>query len=103
MAAAATLGRQMNKDYTIQAVARALRVVAWLAQGEIREWKSIREVAAGTGLPDNACFRILETLVAEKWAEKSGKGYRQDTAGLIRHAVYAQNYMDNAAQLKGDG
>ena len=59
-----------------------------------------REVAAGTRLPKNACFRILETLAVNGWAEKSAKGYRQDNAGLIRHALYAQNYMDNAAQLK---
>lgn len=89
----------MSADYTIQAAVRTLTVVEFLAAGEIDEWKTIREVAAGTGLPENTCFRLLETLRFKGWAEKSAKGYRQDTAGLMQHLDYAKNYYVQKLRL----
>jgi len=82
----------MSADYTIQALHRGLLVIEYLAQGQIDEWKTIREVAAATKLPENTCYRLLETLQAKGWAEKSGKGYRQGTKGLMTHLIYARDY-----------
>lgn len=84
----------------IQVVERALAVVEFLAAGEILEWKTLEEVArgigrqAGTPAPMSSCHRILITLVECGWAEKGPKGWRQDSAGIIRHSEYAQSYLN---------
>lgn len=85
----------------IQAVERALAVVEFLAGGEILEWKTLEEVAAGAQVPMSSCHRILATLVNKGWAQKSPKGWRQDTAGIIRHSVYAQGYMERKLAAHG--
>lgn len=77
----------------IQAVARALAVVEFLAGGEILEWRTLEEVAQGAEVPMSSCHRILETLVEKDWVEKGPKGWRQSTAGIIRHSEYAQSYL----------
>jgi len=91
-----------GRDYSIQAVTRALKVVEFLAGGEILEWKSVREVAEGAGVPENTAFRILETLAAAGWAEKGPKGYRQSLGGLVRHAVHAQRILNQKINEHGD-
>jgi len=84
----------------IQAVERALAVVEFLAGGEILEWKTLEEVArgvgrqAGTPAPLSSCHRILITLVEKGWVEKGPKGWRQNSAGIIRHSEYAQSYLN---------
>lgn len=85
--------KEQGKDYTVQAALNVLTVAEFLARGEILEWKSIREVAEATGLTENMAYRLLETLVAKAWAQKSRKGYRQDTVGLMNHLIYAQQYL----------
>lgn len=85
----------------IQAVERALAVVEFLAAGEILEWKTLEEVAQGAMVPMSSCHRILATLVEKGWAQKSPKGWRQDTAGIIRHSIYAQSYMDRKLAAHG--
>lgn len=60
----------------IQAVERAVAVVSFLGSGEIEEWRSVREVAEGAGVPVSTCHGILESLAALSWVEKGDKGYR---------------------------
>lgn len=91
-----------NRDYTVQTVLNVLKVVEFLAGGEILEWKTIREVAEATALTHNMSYRLLETLVAAGWAEKTTKGYRQNSKALARHAYYAKEYLDRKyAEMQG--
>jgi DNA-binding IclR family transcriptional regulator len=69
-----------------------LTVVEFLGAGEIEEWRSLREVAAGAGMPESACYRILETLTARSWVDKSPKGYRFGSLHLLGMLIYAQQY-----------
>jgi hypothetical protein len=48
----------------ISTVVKAFRVEDWLASGDLLEFKSIREVAAGAGVSENEAYRILKTMVA---------------------------------------
>ena len=93
MKTCATKGVEM-KQGNLQVLERAIQVVEYLGSGEIDEWRSLREVAAGTGMPESACYRILETLTAWNWIDKSprGKGYRIGSMHLIGILFFIQDY-----------
>jgi len=76
----------------MQVVERAVAVVEWLGSGELNEWRSLREVAAGVEIPESACYRILETLAGRSWVDKAPKGYRLGSMHLIGLLVYMQGY-----------
>jgi DNA-binding IclR family transcriptional regulator len=80
--------------YAAKSARRILEVIEFLGQGEILEWKSIREVAAGTGVSINMSYRLLETLAAAGWVEKGPRGYRQDLAGMMQRLGNAQSYFN---------
>ena len=86
----------------IQAVARAVAVVSFLGSGELLEWRSVREVADGAGVPVSTCHGILETLESLGWVEKrEGKGYRIGSVHLIGLLRNIQQYY--AKKLSGLG
>ena len=76
----------------MQVLERAIAVVEWLGSGKLEEWRSIREIAAGTGMPESAAYRILETLAARSWVDKGPKGYRFGSLHLFGLLIYAQQY-----------
>ena len=81
------------RDYTIQAVARAAAVVEWLGEGDFWQWRSIRDVAVGTGLPVATCHGLLETLTECWWVEKmAGRGYRLAAKHLLGILIHMQHY-----------
>jgi DNA-binding IclR family transcriptional regulator len=82
----------------LQVLERAVAVVEFLGSGKMEEWRSIREVAEGTGMPESACYRILETLAAREWVEKSGKGYRLGSMKLIGLLLEVQHYYQQLLQ-----
>jgi DNA-binding IclR family transcriptional regulator len=90
------------KDYSIAAAEKVLRVEDYLAQGEILEWRTVREVAEANQLSANEAHRCLHTLAKCRRVEQSGKGWRIHPEGLIRHAIYAQDYLNRQSdRLKG--
>ncbi len=68
-------------------------VAEFLAGGDILAWRSIKEIAAGTGLTAAETYTMLCTLVKRGWAEKDESGFRQSGKGLSRYAVQAQEYL----------
>lgn len=77
------------------------QVFKHLGQGQILEWKSLREVARETGLTHNEAYGALEDLVAEGLAEKSDRGFRQSPQGLSFYAVQAQEELLRAMRQVG--
>lgn len=89
-------------DYSIAAAEKVLKVEDYLAQGEILEWRTVREVAEANDLSPNEAHRCLHTLAKCHRAEQSGKGWRISPEGIIRHAIYAQDYLNRQSdRLKG--
>ena len=84
---------EANKDYSIAAAEKVLRVEDWLAQGEILEWRTVREVAEANQLSPNEAHRCLHTLAKCGRAEQGGKGWRISPAGIIRHSLYVREYL----------
>lgn len=84
---------QGERDYSIQAAVKVFRVEDWLAQGEILEWRTVKEAATAIGLSINEAYRCLHTLVKCNRAEQSDKGWRISPDGVIRHAVKVQRYF----------
>lgn len=82
-----------KRDYGSKSAEKCLIVAEFLAGGDILAWKSIREVAAGTGLTQAEAYTMLSTLVKRGWAEKGEAGFRQSNQGLTRFAVAAQEYL----------
>jgi DNA-binding IclR family transcriptional regulator len=83
-----------EKGYSIAAAEKVLRVEDWLAGGEILEWRTVREAAEANDLSANEAHRCLHTLAKCGRAEQSGKGWRISPQGIIRHAVYIQDYLN---------
>jgi hypothetical protein len=81
------------KDYSIAAAEKVLKVEDYLAQGEILEWRTVREVAEANDLSPNEAHRCLHTLGKCGRAEKSDKGWRIYPAGIIRHSLYVREYL----------
>jgi DNA-binding IclR family transcriptional regulator len=75
----------------IQAVERVVAVVEFLGSGEILEWRSVREVAEGAGVPVSTGHGTLESLAALGWVEKGSKGYRIGMQ-LLEIIIYMQKY-----------
>lgn len=90
-----------TKDYSIAAAEKVLKVEDYLAQGEILEWRTVREVAEANQLSPNEAHRCLHTLAKCGRAEQSGKGWRMHPEGIIRHAIYAMDYFDNRRKSYG--
>ena len=72
---------------TISAVVKAFRVEDWLAAGDLLEFKSIREAAAGAGVTENEAYRILLTMVACGRAEQSDKGSFRAAQGIVKYGL----------------
>ena len=82
-----------GREYGSKAAEKCLIVAEFLAGGDILAWKSIKEIAAGTGLTAAETYTMLCTLVKRGWAEKDESGFRQSGKGLSRYAVQAQEYL----------
>ncbi len=87
--------------YHVKTAAETVQVIVYLAQGDILGWKSAQHVAHMVGLNKDKAFRLLRTLCDEGFVEQSDKGFRQNSEGLIKHAQYAQKYLDRLAQQFG--
>jgi DNA-binding IclR family transcriptional regulator len=85
----------------ITAVKSAIQVIEFLAAGDILGYRSLQEISTAVGISKNRVFRILSTLVACQWAEKTDHGFRLASDGLIKHLVYAQNYLSRLAKQFG--
>ena len=91
-----------DQRYEIAAVTAAIQVIEFLAAGDLLGYRSLQEITAGVGLSKDKTFRILSTLVACRWAEKSDRGFRLAVeTGLIQHLLYAQTYLSRLAQNYG--
>jgi DNA-binding IclR family transcriptional regulator len=71
----------------INTVVKAFRVEDWLAAGDLLEFKSIREVAAGAGVSENEAYRILQTMVACGRAEQHDKGGFRLCRGIVKYGL----------------
>jgi DNA-binding IclR family transcriptional regulator len=78
-----------------------MKVVEFLGRGDVLGWKSVREVAAGAGISKDEAFRLLHTLVAEKWAEQNKAGFRLAATGLMETLLYVQRYLARLARQFG--
>jgi len=84
---------QVDQCNEINAVKSAIQVIEFLAGGDILGYRSIQDIATAVGINKNRAFRILSTLIACHWAEKTDHGFRLATDGLINHLLYAQKYL----------
>ena len=71
----------------IGAVVKAFRVEDWLASGDLLEFRSVREVAAGAGVTANEAYRILQTMVACGRAEQNDKGSFRVCRGIVKYGL----------------
>ena len=71
----------------IGAVVKAFRVEDWLAAGDLLEFHSIREVAAGAGVSQNEAYRILQTMAACGRAEQNEKGSYRLSRGIVKYGL----------------
>ena len=71
----------------IGAVVKAFRVEDWLAAGDLLEFKSIREVAAGAGVSENEAYRILKTMAACGRADQNDKGSYRLSRGIVKYGL----------------
>lgn len=92
---------QVSPCYEINAVKSAIQVIEFLAAGDILAYRSLQEIATGVGLSKEKVFRIISTLITCHWAEKTDHGFRLATEGLIKHLIYAQNYLSRLAKHYG--
>ncbi len=92
---------QVSPRYEINAVKSAIQVIEFLAAGDILAYRSLQEIATGVGLSKEKVFRIISTLITCHWAEKTDHGFRLATEGLIKHLIYAQNYLSRLAKHYG--
>jgi len=74
-------------EKVIGAVVKAFRVEDWLASGDLLEFKSVREVAAGAGVTANEAHRILKTLAACGRADQNGQGSYRLSRGIVKYAL----------------
>lgn len=90
-----------SREYEVKALKGGLKVIEFLAGGDILGWKSVQEVADASGVSKNRAFRILRTLRDCGWAEQGKKGFRQHGTGLMKHLVYAQRYLEHLEERLG--
>lgn len=81
------MGGEKKDRQLIGAVVKAFRVEDWLAAGDLLEFKSIREAAAGAGVTENEAYRILQTMVACGRAEQSDKGSFRVARGIVKYGL----------------
>lgn len=89
----------MTKE--INAVKSTIQVIEFLSTGDILGHRSLQEISNAVGLSKDKVYRILSTLVVCAWAEKTDHGFRLAADGLIKHLVYAQNYISRLAKDYG--
>ncbi len=87
--------------YTIKAAVETVKVIVFLAEGDILGWKSVQQVADALRLSKDKTFRLLRTLCDEGFVEQSKKGFRQSNDGIIKHALYAKNYWERMEEQYG--
>ena len=92
---------QVDPLLEMKTVKSAIQVIEFLAAGDILGYRSLQEIADAVGISKNRVFRILSTLVTCQWAEKTDHGFRLAADGLIKHLVYAQNYLSRLAKHYG--
>jgi DNA-binding IclR family transcriptional regulator len=83
-------------------VEKAFRVENFLASGDVLEWRSAADVAAGALVSKNEAYRILKTMVSCGRAEQNDKGFRIHR-GIVQHAIYVQEYMARQVRRLGVG
>ena len=71
----------------ISSVIKAVRVEDWLAAGDLLEFRSVRDAAAGAGVTENEAYRILQTLVACGRVEQSEKGGWRLARGIVKYGL----------------
>ena len=71
----------------IGAVAKACKVEDWLASGDLLEFRSVREAAAGAGVTANEAHRILTTLVVCGRAEQNAQGSYRLSRGIVKYGL----------------
>ena len=90
----------MGEGAVNKALKKGLKVTHFMLTGEILEWKSLDEVAAGAGVSRHDAYAALNALVQEEWAEKSDKGYRACYTGLVQYLLAANEcLMKQAGRL----
>jgi DNA-binding IclR family transcriptional regulator len=92
---------QVDQRNEITAVKSAIQVIEFLAAGDILGYRSLQEISTAVGISKNRVWRILSTLISCHWAEKTDHGFRLATDGLIKHLVYAQNYLSRLSKHYG--
>jgi DNA-binding IclR family transcriptional regulator len=76
-----------EKGYVIGAVERAFRVEDFLAGGDLLEWRSVRQVAAGAGVSEDQAYRILQTMLACGRAEQNEAGGFRAARGIVSYGL----------------
>jgi DNA-binding IclR family transcriptional regulator len=92
---------QDYQKYEINSVKSAIKVVEFLATGDILGPRSLQDISAAVGINKNAVYRILATLILCHWAEKTDFGFRLSVHGLINHLIYAQKYLTRLSEQYG--
>ena len=89
------------QKYEINSVKSAIKVIEFLATGDILGPRSLQDISSAVGINKNGVYRILCTLIVSHWAEKTDYGFRLSVDGLIKHLVYAQNYLTRLSDQYG--
>lgn len=82
--------RRTDEDYTIDALAKGLKVVAAL-EGTRFEIVSVERIRQRTGFNYDFCMRALRTLKAEGIAEQIGKEWRF----TLRHLAFCRRAAES--------
>lgn len=68
--------------HTIPAVTKTLELIRLLASG-IRSDTTIKALSTSLEIPRTTCYRILRSLIASGWAQRSDDGYHTLSLGLL--------------------
>lgn len=68
--------------HTIPAVTKALELIRLLASGS-RSDTTIKALSISLGIPRTTCYRILRSLIASSWVQRSDDGYHMLSLGLL--------------------
>lgn len=68
--------------HTIPAVTKALELIQLLASGS-RVNTTIKALAISLGIPRTSCYRLLRSLMAGGWVQRTDEGYHVLSLGLL--------------------
>lgn len=81
----------MTAKHTIPVLAKALKVICSLAQGEGSS--TSKELSQSLGIPSSTCYRILRTFAAFDWLRPAAGGRFEFSLGLLPLLRPLSNYQ----------